>query len=187
MKCIKPIIFAISVFYVCYANASTAMQEENQTSHEHLSISKLQVKSHLVEPANGITDLKFNELYKMPVGPRGMEPSTKMMSLNKKQVRIVGYMAKEETPTSGLFIIAPLPVNMGDEDDKFADDMPANSIYVHLENPSLLVNYMPGLISLTGLLSVGNVTETDDRVSYIRLLLDSEQSKLLTVRHQASN
>lgn len=187
MNCIKPIIFVISIFYVCYANASTAMQEETQASHEHLSASKPKVKNLSEESNGGVTDLKFNELYKMPVGPRGMEPSTKMMSLNKKQVRIVGYMAKEETHTSGLFIIAPLPVNMGDDDDKFADDMPANSIYVHLENPSLPVDYIPGLISLTGLLSVGNVMEVDDRVSYVRLLLDSEQSKLLTSKHQASN
>lgn len=178
---------AVSAFLIFSANMSAIAHEYAQTSHEQSSAITLQVKGQLPPLTTGITDLKFNELYKMPVGPRGMEPSKKLLSLDNKHVRIVGYMAKQETPTSGMFIISPLPVNMGDEDDKFADDMPANSIYVHLDNPDVLVNYIPGLIHLTGVLSVGNATETDDRVSYVRLKLDNELSVLFTPRHQASN
>ena len=87
-------------------------------------------------------------------------------------------MAKQETQTPGLFIMTPLPVNMGDEDDKFADDMPANSIFVHVDNPSALIAYTPGLINLTGLLSLGNVQEVDGRISFVRVHLDPVLSKL---------
>ena len=139
---------------------------------EILPIQSLQVTGKLPVLANGITDLKFNEIYKMPVGPRGMEPSSKLLSLNNKRVRIVGYMAKQETPTQGLFIVSPLAVNMGDEDDKFADDMPANSIFVHVENNEAMVKYVPGLIHLIGVLNVGNANEIDGRISYVRVKLD---------------
>lgn len=139
---------------------------------EILPIQSLQVTGKLPLLANGITDLKFNEIYKMPVGARGMEPSSKLLSLNNKRVRIVGYMAKQETPTPGLFIMSPLAVNMGDEDDKFADDMPANSIFVHVENNEAMVKYVPGLIHLIGVLNVGNANEIDGRISYVRVKLD---------------
>ena len=160
-----------------YANANAHEQSAN-ASAEIISLQSLQVNGALPAASKGIHDLKFNELFKMPVGQRGMEPSLKLLSLDNKPVRIVGYMAKQETQTPGLFIMTPLPVNMGDEDDKFADDMPANSIFVHVDNPSALIAYTPGLINLTGLLSLGNVQEVDGRISFVRIHLDSVLSKL---------
>lgn len=150
---------------------------------ETLQIQFLQVTGKLPVLAIGVTDLKFNELYKMPVGPRGIEPSAKLQSLNNKLVRIVGYMAKQETLTPGLFIMTPLAVNIGDEDDKFADDMPANSIFVHLEGANQVVNYVPGLINVVGVLNVGSKHEIDGRISYVQLKLDSKLSGL--VEHDA--
>ena len=154
---------------------------------ETVQIQSLQVTGKLPVLASGITDLKFNEIFNMPVGPRGMEPSNKLLALNNKLVRIVGYMAKQETPTPGLFIMTPLAVNMGDEDDKFADDMPANSIFVHVDNNEALVHYVPGLISLIGVLSVGNVNEVDGRISYVQIKLDPTLSGLVATENQALN
>ena len=154
---------------------------------ETVQIQSLQVTGKLPVLASAITDLKFNEIFNMPVGPRGLTPSSKLLSLNNKLVRIVGYMAKQETPTPGLFIMTPLAVNMGDEDDKFADDMPANSIFVHVDNSEALVHYVPGLINLIGVLSVGNVNEVDGRISYVQIKLDPTLSGLVATENQALN
>jgi hypothetical protein len=172
---------SINVGLPLHAHESAQLSKES-LSTPSLQIQSLQVKGQLPVLSNSITDLKFNEMFKTPVGPRGMEPSEKLLSLNNKHVRIVGYMAKQETPTPGLFIVSPLPINMGDEDDKFADDMPANSVFIHLDNPNVLVDYVPGLINLTGLLSVGNSLEVDDRISYVRVKLDPELSGLTTTK-----
>ena len=174
------------------AHENVAHEQSSHDQHsnlpaETLQIQSLQVTGKLPVLANGITDLKFNEIFNMPVGPRGLTPSSKLLSLNNKLVRIVGYMAKQETPTPGLFIVTPLAVNMGDEDDKFADDMPANSIFVHVDNNEALVHYVPGLISLIGVLSVGNVNEVDGRISYVQIKLDPTLSGLVKVENQALN
>ena len=172
---------------LCTTFFANAHEQSATTSSESTSLQSLQVNGALPAASKRIADLKFNELFKMPVGPRGMEPSSKLLSLESKPVRIVGYMAKQETPTPGLFILTPLPINMGDEDDKFADDMPANSIFVHLDNPDALVIYSPGLINLTGLLSLGNVQEVDGRISYVRVHLDPVLSGLNVKKSSADN
>lgn len=137
------------------------------------------------QQAASIPSLKFNELFKMPVGPRGLEPSEKLISLQNKEVRIIGYMAKQETPTPGLFILSPLPVNMGDEDDMYADDMPAHSVFVHLHETDAVTGYTSGLINIIGVLDIGNKTETDGRVSYVRIQINQSLSSI-TAQQQAS-
>jgi hypothetical protein len=133
----------------------------------------LKVSGTLPPPTAGTTDLKFHEIFKLPVGPRGLEPSKKIIGLNGKQVRMVGYMANEENPTPGMFILSPLPVNMGDEDESFADDLPASAVFVHMgTGRNEVVPRLPGLIKLTGVLQFGAQQEPDGRVSTVRLLLD---------------
>jgi hypothetical protein len=138
----------------------------------------LAVLSELPPPAAGVTDLKFRELFKLPIGPRGLEPSEKLISLNGQRVRMVGYMAKEEASAAGMFILSPLPVTMGDEDESFADDLPASAVFVHMESASnAVIPYLPGLIKLTGTLQFGAQQEGDGRVSTVRLLLDPALTK----------
>jgi len=138
----------------------------------------LAVAGELPPPPAGVTDLKFRELFKLPIGPRGLEPSDKLVGLNGKRVRMVGYMAHEETHTAGMFILSPLPVTMGDEDESYADDLPASAVFVHLETADHgAVPYRPGLIRLTGLLQFGAQQEADGRVSTVRLLLDPALSR----------
>ncbi|MCB5206692.1 hypothetical protein [Methylovorus mays] len=154
----------------------------HEAGHEHAQppmSSALQVNGPLPALPAGVTELKFSEIYKLPVGPRGMEPSAKLLSLNGKQVRLVGYMAKQDEATPGVFILSPLPVLMGHEDESFADDMPANSVFVHLHDAQQINGYVPGLINLSGVLSVGEWHEVDGRISYVRLQLDAVQSAQL--------
>ncbi|MBO9663444.1 hypothetical protein [Dokdonella sp.] len=104
----------------------------------------------------GVTDLKFRELFKLPVGPQGLEPTEKLAGLDGKRVRIVGYMVQQEPPIAGGFMLSPLPVAAGDADDSYADDIPASAIFVTLpKGADTIVPPLAGLIQLTGTLHVG--------------------------------
>lgn len=133
------------------------------------------------EPA--VADLKFREFYAMPIGPRGLAPSARLLSLAGQRVRIAGYMARQDEPTAGLMIVAPLPVVLGDEDERFADDLPPATLYVHLARAeqALAVPHLPGLLSFTGVLRLGSQREDDGRLSFVRLELDAALSSALSL------
>jgi hypothetical protein len=123
-------------------------------------------------------DLRFAEFFKLPIGPRGLEPSAKLLALDGSSVRMLGYMARQdgETAVPGLFIVAPVPVTLGDEDESFADDLPASVLYVHLNAAEHqgYVQHMAGLLAVRGRLELGAQAEVDGRISFVRLLLDGE-------------
>lgn len=128
--------------------------------------------------ATAYSDLRFSEFFKLPIGPRGFEISPKLQSLNGKPVRIAGYMARQdgETAVPGLFILSPIPVTLGDEDESFADDLPASILYVHLKpgDRAYFVKHMSGLIGVHGTLEIGSSPEIDGRVSFVRLRINGE-------------
>jgi hypothetical protein len=126
----------------------------------------------------GMTDLKFREFFRLPVGPRGLEPTEKLISLAGKGVRIVGFMAHHETPMADTFILSPVPVTLGDEDESLADDLPVSVIFVHsAQSEGRTFPFYPGLLRLTGTLSVGAQEEADGHVSTVRLQLDPELAR----------
>lgn len=122
----------------------------------------------------GITELKLKEFYKFPVGPLGLEPTLKLLSLNNKHVRVTGYMIKEEEPTAGLFMLAPLPVSLAEKEDGPADDLPPATLFVHLPpiDKNKTIAYRQGLWRLIGTLKLGNQEEANGRISHARLILD---------------
>jgi hypothetical protein len=133
----------------------------------------------------GVTELKFGEFFKMPIGARGLEASQKLLALAGQRVRIVGYMARQETPTPGFFMLAPLPVALGDQDEILSDDLPASTIFVHLGRGAQSaapprVPYYAGLLRLTGTLRLGPSDESDGHVSTVRLVLDPDLAQAMT-------
>ncbi len=151
-----------------------------ESSQQYVIPQSMQVGGQLNQPVAGVTDIQFNELYKTPVGPKGFELTKKTIALIGKRIRIVGYMAKSEPATPGLFVLSPSPVEMGDEDEKLVDDFPPNVIFVHMGDTQLAVPYIDRLIKLTGTLQVGSFDEVDGHVSTFRLQLDPEIVKDLT-------
>lgn len=177
------------LMFACMASCHQALAHDAsaQPSVAKTPVPGISVLGQLPAAESGVVDLKFHDMFKLPVGPRGLEPSEKLLSLDGKKVRIVGYMVRDETAPAGLFILTPLPVSIGDEDESFADDMPANAIFVHLADASQKAVYIPGLINLNGILSLGNRDEADGRTSYLRLQLDTALSHKLVAQQQASN
>jgi len=142
--------------------------------------SLLLVKGKVPPPPAGVADLKFHEFFKMPIGPGGLEPTQKLLGLNGKRVRIFGYMVNAEEPSPGPFIIAPLAVSLAEKEDGPADDLPSTTVFVHINHgEDRLVPHIPGLLKLTGVLSLGGQEEPDGRVSAVRLLVDPDLSKSL--------
>lgn len=119
--------------------------------------------------------ITFQEFFKMPVGPRGLDISSKLSSLNNKRVRITGYVAQEDDPTPGIFMLTPHPVNVGEKADGMADDLPASTLFVHMppKDADKVLAYRPAPWVLTGTLQVGNQEEANGRTSVVRLIMDS--------------
>ena len=142
----------------------------------------LQVRVGL-PPVAGATDLKFRDFYALPIGPKGLVPSARLLGLAGQRVRVVGYMARQEQPSAGIAVVAALPVVLGGEDESFSDDLPATAIYVHLAEADRdrSVPWMPGLLSFTGVLRLGAMNESDGRMSFVRLQLDPELSHAIVV------
>jgi hypothetical protein len=141
-------------------------------------VAVLEVRGELPPPPVGVTNIKFGEFFRMPVGPLGLEPTEKLLSLNGQKIRLIGYVVREEEPIPGRFLFSPLPVSLGDEDESLADDLPPTTVFVHLQGvKEHRVPYLNGLIQLTGKLEIGAKEEGGGRVSTLRLILDSRVSK----------
>lgn len=154
------------------------------TSHAHGAaivphrLAAIEVRGELPPPKPGVASIKFGEFFRMPVGPNGLEPSEKLLALNGKPVRLVGYMVRDETQGAGHFLFSPLPVLLGDEDESLSDDLPPTAVTVHLQGVGKQnIPWIDGLIQLTGRLEVGALDEGDGRVSSVRLILDPQLSR----------
>lgn len=120
-------------------------------------------------------DLAFRDFYRLPVGPRGLEPTETLLGLNGRRVRIQGYVVQEEDPLPGLFLMTPTPVALAERADGPADYLPGATVFVHLRGDDARQQYLlhrPGLWTAVGTLELGGQEEPDGRHSYVRLVVD---------------
>jgi hypothetical protein len=119
-----------------------------------------------------VTELKFKEFFG-PIGDRGLTLSPRLQSLSGKRVRIVGYMVRQDEPVRGLLLLSPLPVQLHEREYGLADDLPPAIVFVSVpEARDRILPFTPGLLALTGVLSVGSREEANGRISLVRLTLD---------------
>lgn len=128
----------------------------------------------LPAPEAGVTDLRFGDWFKLPVGRAGLEPSPQLRALDGQRVRVLGYVVGEEEPTPGVFMLTANPVTLAEVADGPADDLPPATLFVHLApaDAAKVVAHRPGLLVLTGVLELGNREEPNGRTSFVRLRLD---------------
>lgn len=167
-------ILSITVYALTVAAFSSNFSAANAeaVAQQHDLPQSMLLDGNPVAPVAGLTDIKFNELFKMPVGAQGLEVTKKAQGLDGKKVRIVGYMVKAEPPVPGMFVLSTVPEEMGDEDEKLVDDFPPNVIFVHLSDSKMIIPNIEGLIKLTGTLQIGSFNEADEHVSTFRLAID---------------
>lgn len=143
--------------------------------------SLLAVRKELAEPPKGVAELRFRDLFTLPIGSMGMQPSERLRQLDGQRVRMVGFAVRTPDPGHAGFALAPLPVEISSEDEAQADDIPANAVLVVL--PKALPQPIPnlgGLLQVTGVLRVGNIDDAEtQRVFPISIQLDDKPSRAL--------
>lgn len=177
-------------------NVRTIRQQVTQQGSGKVVPIKQEEMPKLPPLPEGVEELKFSEFFKTPVGPKGLEITEQLKSMDGKRVRIVGYMVKED-PTAcnsclntadakkrrlpawmeaivpGRMMLTPYPAAVSHSHYALADDLPPQTVFI--EVPELIgemVPYTPGVLALTGTISVGNKSEMDNRISIVRLKLD---------------
>ena len=134
----------------------------------------------------GVTELKFTDFFVQPMGDRGLELTDKLRTLEGQRVRILGFMAQQEQPALGLFLFSAIPVRLNEEHYGLAEDLPAATLFVHMpRDRDKVVSHTPGLMLLTGTLSIGNREEADGRISTVRLALEVPESATKKTFHQS--
>jgi hypothetical protein len=117
--------------------------------------------------------IEFREFFESDAGK--LKPSAKLLGLNGRRVRLVGFMAQMEQPLNGVFYLCPKPV-YADESGGGTADLPVESVRVIVRSAKgKKVPYIARPIEVTGILEVGNHAEEDGTVSSIRIILDAPQ------------
>ncbi len=141
----------------------------------------LAVRAELPPAPAGVTELRFRDLVKLPIGPRGLEPGDGLRAHLGKRVRLVGFMVRQAEPVRGQLLLSPLPVEIGNADEGLADDVPAALVEVVLSDRSVVLPYMPGLLKISGTLETGGRVSADDpRSAFARIRPDPETAAELT-------
>ena len=139
-------------------------------------------------PAPGnAPELRFQDFFRTPMGPRGLEISDTLRRVDGQTVILTGYMVQQETPAVGHFMLTPRPVQMSEHADGDADDLPPATVLVYLDpaQKDWVVTYARGLVSLTGLLTVGRHEGPDGRIAWVRLQLGQDAARGMSLVEQA--
>jgi len=132
-----------------------------------------QVRSQVRWDPNEATPLELQAFFKMPIGPKGLEVSDKVLKASGQKVRLTGYMVKNELPMPGVFMLAPRPVQMSEHADGDANDLPASVCWVYLDDhqKNWLVPHVPGLLTLEGQFTFKRIEASDGSVAWFHLYL----------------
>jgi hypothetical protein len=102
-------------------------------------------------------DFSFQQLFESST--RELKPSTKLLSLDGKRVRMVGFMAQMETQPENAFYLCPRPVFV-DESGAGTGELPIGSVRVILSmGKNQKITHISQTIEVTGILEAGNRLE----------------------------
>lgn len=117
--------------------------------------------------------LEMLEVFKTPAGPNGLEYSALAQSLAGKRVSISGHMVRHAHADPLLFLFTPNAMVLNQSEFGIADDFPPYGFHVITTPPAgKAANYQRERMILLGTLELGPRTETDGRISHVRLKLD---------------
>ena len=117
-----------------------------------------------------IESLALDEIYRRPIGPKGLEYTDRSRSLVGHKVRITGYMVRQTAPVPYSLLLAPFAIQLHEREYGLADDLPANTVHVFFaRGTSPVIPHTRGPITLDGVLELGPTEEADGRISHVRL------------------
>lgn len=116
--------------------------------------------------------IAFTEFFDPAPSRRGLKPSARLLGLEGKRVRIVGFMAQMEAPPRGGFYLCAQPV-FATEAGGGTADLPPDAVLVLVHSASgKELELVRGPLEVTGVLELGSREDEDGRVSLIRIILD---------------
>lgn len=138
-------------------------------------------------PTRASTELRFRDFFRTPIGPQGVEFSDTLKKAHGTQVRLTGYMVQQEQATPGRFLLTPRPVQMAEQADGEADDLPAATVTVYLDpsQQDWAVPHVHGLIEVSGQLLVGRHESPDGRIAWVRLQLAPDAARSMDAQELA--
>ncbi|MEK0417964.1 MAG: hypothetical protein RI949_1970 [Pseudomonadota bacterium] len=121
------------------------------------------------------TSILFSQFFKRPVGPYGLEPTSTLLGLSGRSIVLKGFPVRRSDSDGGPWILSPVPVFLGDEDESLADDLPASIAHLQGLKAEGLDHFKtcPGRLAVTGTLDLGPRREPDERISYVRVHVQS--------------
>lgn len=119
---------------------------------------------------SSLTNLSFKEFFELERGE--LKPSARLLALNGKHVRLIGFMVQMENAPSGAFYLCEHPI-FCDEEGGGNADLPPESVLVLVSSYSgKTISFIPGALEVTGTLNYGREEGPDGQISFIRLILD---------------
>lgn len=114
--------------------------------------------------------LAFQEIFVSPVGPRGLEYTTKSQRLAGQKVKMTGHMVRHYHDDPRVFLFTATPNTHDQREYMLADSLPVSLVHVFLEaRPGQAPDWRPRSITVYGTLETGPQQEVDGRISHVRL------------------
>jgi len=108
-------------------------------------------------------------------GAAELKPSAKLLALNGKRVRLIGFMVQMEIEPIGGFYLSSRPI-FCDEEGGGTADLPPDSVFVIVSSyKDKKIPFMRGLLEITGTLELSRRESADGTVSFINLALEKPQ------------
>jgi hypothetical protein len=132
-----------------------------------------QVRSQVRLDAEEVTTIRLQSFFKMPIGPKGLEVSEKVLNASGQKIRLTGYMVQNELPTQGVFMLSPRPIQLSEHADGDANDLPAAVCLVYLDDrqKNWIVPHIAGPLSVEGQFTFKRIEASDGSVAWFHLYL----------------
>lgn len=154
------------LFFTLSASA-VARSQSAQTPSESSSLSKSDADSNPVS-------LSFKEIFDR--GTAELKPSARLLALNGKRVRLIGYMVQMEIERLGGFYLSSRPT-FCDEEGGGTADLPPDTVFVIVSSyKDKKMSFIPGPLEVTGTLELSRRESTDGAISFINLTLEKPNS-----------
>ena len=147
-----------------------------------------QVRSEVRWDSHEATPLELQAFFKMPVGPKGLEVSDKVLTASGQKVRLTGYMVKNELPMLGVFMLSPRPAQLSEHADGDANDLPASVCWVYLDErqKNWIVPHIPGLLTVEGQFTFKRIEALDGSVAWFHLYLAPDAVSAVNIEAHSS-
>ena len=124
----------------------------------------------------GYQPISFNQFFEMPVGAKGLKFNKDVLSVYNQKVQLTGYMVQSEGPNVGQFWLSPRPIQMSEHADGTANDMPASTTLVVLDQSqkNWVIPHVSGAITVQGKIFAERYELQDGSVAWIRIHVDPQ-------------